>query len=102
MTSGTKNDWQPVHTHICCRTRPTLIHAHVFILTETESAWSMYTVVTRCVKAVNTWLASLVWADQFLQSFLKLCMCKVIINEYHVCTPYKFLAHNRHVGDVHI
>ena len=62
----------------------------------------MYTVVTGYVKAVNTWLASLVWADQFLQSFLKLCMCKVINNEYHVRTPYNFWARNRHVGDVHI
>ena len=89
MTSGMKNDWQPVHTHICCRTRPTLIHAHVFILTETESAWPMYTVVTRCVKAVNTWLASLVWLDQFLQSFFETVHVQ---SEYHVCTPYKFLG----------
>ena len=56
----------------------------------------MYTVVTGCVKAVNTWLASLVWPDQFLQLFLKLCMCK------DVRTPYKFLARNHHVVDVHI
>ena len=84
------------HTLICCCARPILIHAHVYILNV------MYTVVTGYIKAVNTWLASLVWPDQFLHSFLKLCMCKVIINEYYVCTPYKFLAHNRHVRDVHI